>query len=421
MTGRPIDYGGDPIARPVDGGSTSTIPPPVPDPLNVDIGEAIGEIIPGDRQIWMVNGQMMLVWQAPVDSDGDGEYDETVPLGYTITGQQLVEMGLVKRVSHIQIDETFTDDEWRTLGGLDAGDAAWLNNPDDHPFEFFVDQMVENSILFPWLLDPEIMANTAAAWLEGRALSEAELANTDFWQSHSDTERAWLTLSTSNPQAARDLLEDNRLMTLDFLEEAGVNNAPQDLVNLLADSFTRGEWSQVKQMNQIALLADPTARGALDRRVTNWLSGKDDFTLDTTQARRADVSKLVDQWLGPVYGKWDNAQLDEWGGTLRNDPDGQTRLEEMLGRQRLAMFPDYKDPSLRYDDIAAPWRGFVSQAWGETADEADPFFADLVRVNNAAEAGKMLRREGLARGNKVVVDRLYGDLVASFGSVARAR
>lgn len=390
-------------------------------PLSQD--ETLGTIA-GQRAVFRIGNQLYLVWLVPIDLDEDGNFDESIPIAYAADPQELVDAGLFDTLDAIIINEILTLNEWNQMGGLTVGDIVDLDNPDDDPFEFFVEQMVENSILFPWILDPEIMAKTAAAWLEGRELSEAELVGTEWWQSHSDAERAWMVESSQDPLGAADLLNDNRLMVLDMLERAGVNNSPADLVNLMADSFTRGEWSEIYLTNQIEVVADPAKRGKLDIDIENYLVngiGDPGFVLDTTQGRRQDVKALVDSWLGPVFGAWSDAQIDGWAGRLRQDPDAGGALTELLSGQRLAMFDQYEDPTLRYDDIAGPWRGYWSQVLGETADESNPLFADIVRANNTAEAGILLREHGIATGNKKVQDEMLGDLLGTFGTqVARA-
>jgi hypothetical protein len=386
------------------GGGTTSLPPP---PGTED--QSIGQIA-GDRKLYSIDGKLYLVWMVPVDSDGDGRYDDFVPISYLAKPSDLAAAGISATP-----DVTITGAEWQRMGGLQAGNLVDLDNPDEHPFEFFVDQMVENSVLFPWLLDPEIMALTGAAWLEGRALSEAELAGTDWWQSHSASERRWMVLSSTSPEEAQALLADNRIMVLEMLEQAGVNNAPESLINLLADSFTRGEWSNVKLNNQVGLLADPSKRGDFDEAVLNYFAEDTDLELDTTQARRDTVNDAALRWLGPKYGEWSDRQLDQWGGRLRNDPDAAQDLEEMLARQRLALFPEYQNAALTYDDIAAPWRAVVADAWGEVPDETDSFVTKIVRLNDAEAAEQLLRREGIGRGNSKVVSSLLRDTFAAMG------
>ena len=386
-------------------------------------------MIPGtageNRFVYLIDGKYYLVYNVPVDSDGDGQFDETVPIAYETTAQDLVDHGLLDRTGGITAlvgNHRYSADEWAQMGGLVLGNINELNNPDDDPMEFLVSQMIDQANLYPWLLDPEIMAMTAGAWLEGRSLTEGELAGTDWWQTHTEAERNWLSMAAQSPGAAEELLRDNRIMVLEMLQTAGVNNAPDVLVNLLADNFTRGTWSQIYLGNQVDLLSDPAKRGDLDDELTSYFDQHAGFTLDTTQKYQDTVRDTVRKWLGPTFGEWDDTQIDRWAAKLRNDPDAKQRLDGMLSRQRMAMYSAYTDPTATYDDISGPWRNYVTQVWGQQPDETDEFFTKILQVNDMTEASRMLREEGVKRGVGKVTDDMLAALSESFsgGGIVRA-
>ncbi|MFH2072372.1 MAG: hypothetical protein ABIJ75_05915 [Actinomycetota bacterium] len=371
------------------------------------------------------------MWQVPIDTDGDGEFDDQVAISYEASLPELIDAGVLDESYRTapgkileRLDETLTAEEWSALGGLHVGGITELNNTAEHPFLGFVEQMVENSVLFPWLLNEEIMALTGAAWLEGRALSQAELIGTEWWQTHSESERQWLMLNSQSPEEAKNLMRDNRIMVLDMLQEAGVSNAPNALVNLLADRFTRGTWSQVYLTNQVGLISDPGKRGKINEAVTAWLNNEDQegFTINTTQSRQDKVRELVDSWLGPALGGWDDRHIDRWAERFRNDPDAETTLTENLSKQRLTMLPGFKDPTARYDDIAGPWRTIYSQEMGEMSDETDGFFIDVINSGNVSDAQRLLRQHGVSSGNRYVTDRLMNSMMNGFGGqIVRAQ
>jgi len=360
--------------------------------------------IPGTFEVWSVGGQLMLVWMQPTLSG------EEVPLAYSVTAEQ-IRLHWGGSISSNPV-ETFNDASFASLGGLFVGSFVELNNPDSHPFDTWLNEMVEQAGVYPWLLDPEIMSVTAAAWLEGRSATLAELASTSWWQEHSQAERDWMVFSHSDPEGAADRMQDNRITILDMLNEAGINNPPGALVDLIADHFTTGLWTQVYAQNQVDLLADPQKQGDLDDLLTGYAT---DGGLDTTNSRRDDVRAMVRRWLGPMHGNWDDAQIDQWAGRLRNDPEGASALTEMLARHRLALFPEYEDGSLTYEDIAGPWRGLVNQSWGQEPDETDGFFNNIIRTNDSFTASKMLREEGLKRQIGKVGTDATADLMESFG------
>jgi hypothetical protein len=215
-----------------------------------------------------------------------------------------------------------------------------------------------------------------------------------------------------DPASAQQLVEDNKIRTLDALSASGVNNPSDELVDLMAQKLTTGDWSQTYYMNQIQAVSDPASGIAID----NTLDDMVDSSLDTTQAGEKEVRDLVLKWLGPTYGVWDDDLVSEWAGKMRNDPDAELHLVEQLKDQKQAMFPGYGRES-SYQTIAAPWKGFVQQMWGEQINESDPLFTEVINLNNAGEAGKLLTKEGITRGNDTVVNNVQMALNNSFGGV----
>jgi hypothetical protein len=200
-----------------------------------------------------------------------------------------------------------------------------------------------------------------------------------------------------------------------MFKSAGVADASAGLIQTVADKWTTGAWSQIYATNQIRLLADPQADGVLDPELGGFGG------LDTTREGEDDVRNMIQTWLGPAAAEnWTQTNIEKWAGRLRDDPDARLELEESLRKNRLALFPEYENPNLTYEDIAAPWRGVWSNMWGEVADETDPLFTKIVRLNDRAEAEKVLRNKGLALGNKSVTQNLLSDLSVFGGQVRRA-
>lgn len=134
------------------------------------------------------------------------------------------------------------------------------------------------------------------------------------------------------------------------------------------------------------------------------------------------VKDLMRRWLGPFFSDgYDEQWIAEWAGKLRNDPDAETELVELLKERKQAVLPEYgKDQP--YEAIAGPWKSLFTRVWGQQADESDPIFHKILRMNDAAEATKLLRKEGLKRGVGTVVNSAIGGLIqATGGSVITGR
>ena len=358
--------------------------------------------VPPGAEVWEVEGRHFLVWYVPFT-------DPPVPLAWFVSSsEERKALGIDTK----KIDRKFKSwDQFYATGVLRHGDTRELVNTRVHPWELLKQHYEQEVAIKPYLADPEILALWAAAMMEGREITEGELKTTNWWRTHSQAEREWLLLNASDPATAERLISDNRLRVADLLRSSGVANASEALINLIADNWTQGKWTEVYALQQIRLLADPYAEGELDPELRGMTKG-----LDRTREREDEVRQMIQRWLGPAYAaNWTDQHIAEWAGRLRNDPDAKQELEDVLRKHRMALFPEYDNPNLTYEDIAAPWRGVVQQIWGQTADETDPLFMRIVRTNDLATAEQILRTEGLRRGIGTVVNDVMAAATSAFG------
>lgn len=358
--------------------------------------------VPPDAEVWEVEGRHFLVWYVPFT-------DPPVPLAWFVSSS---EERQALGIDTNKIDRKFKSwDQFYATGVLRHGDTRELVNTRVHPWDLLKQHYEQEVAIKPYLADPEILALWAAAMMEGREITEGELKTTEWWRTHSQAEREWLLLNASDPATADRLIRDNRLRVADLLRSSGVANASEALINLIADNWTQGKWTEVYALQQIRLLADPYAEGELDPELRGMTEG-----LDRTREREDEVRQMIQRWLGPAYAaNWSDQHIAEWAGRLRNDPDAKQELEDVLRKHRMALFPEYDNPNLTYEDIAAPWRGVVQQIWGQTADETDPLFMRIVRTNDLATAEQILRTEGLRRGIGTVVNDVMAAAVSALG------
>lgn len=355
--------------------------------------------VPAQAEVWLVGNTHFLVYYVP-------NTNPPVPMVWRVpSSDERQALGITG------VDRTISWDQFSKTGPLQMGSSTEIPNPGPgvHPFDSLVDQYETEVKVKPWLADPEILALWAGAAIEGRSVTPAETQGTEWWRTHTETERRWITLNASDPATAHQLIEDNRLQVQTLLQDAGVDNASVELIQAIADKWTRGEWSQAEALTQIQGLADPFAQVELDPSLVPFREG-----LDTTRDREEQVRSLVNRWLGPSFAAgWTDQIISRWAGELRNNPDAETELTEALRGQRLALFPEYENPNLTYEDIAAPWRGVFQQVWGQVPNEGDALFTKIVRMNDIAEATKILRTEGIKKGNANVVN----DALSSVGQV----
>ncbi len=376
-------------------------PPPVGDPaisslvgipgagsVSAAPGAAGGDTLadmPGEGEVWKVDGVLYLVWFVP-------NLEPPLPIMYEVTDD--VEIGTV------DVDKTITGAQADAAGALVMGSARMIDRTDQHPYETFLDTFEAQLATRPWLSDPEILSKLFGAYLEGRPLTTAELQDTDWFRTHNAQQREWLVISNTDPATANQMMIDQDILTRNAMVAAGIDEPPEGLVQLVSANLLMGNWSADYTNDQIRRLADPFSPAVLDDELTSWLN-QWDFTLDTTRQDEQDVRDMVNRWLGPAFADgWSDDNIAAWAGEFRNNPDATDELREALQGQRMALYPAYTNPELTYEDIAAPWRSFMFQAWGQAPDETDPLFSQIVNLNDAGSAARLLRTEGLARGNQ---------------------
>lgn len=340
--------------------------------------------VPGEPEIWKIDGKAYVIYTVPGS-------EPPIYLSWEVPEDDIEALfgpDVTPKYNKV-IDQAQAD----SMGVLNFGNTNELANYDDDPFTSWAQTMETQAASQPWILDEDYQALIAMATLEGRALTDAEIQSTQWWQDHTQAEREWMKVYHGDPQTAQTMLEDNRIKTLQLLKEAGVENPSEDLVNAMADAITTGVWSVTQFNNQIKAVADPFSGIQIDSMITQYLGESTGTTMEGEDL----VDSLVREWLGPVYGAWSDEDIQKWAGKIRNDPDAQQQLVAKLQAQRLSLFPGATDPTLTYDDLAQPWRSFGQNIWGQQMDETDPIFAQLINNNDAAVNGALLRKEGLDR------------------------
>ena len=363
---------------------------------------------PGSPEVWLnrETGETWVVYFVP---------DTEIPLLWSIDDKNL--QAAFGEDQPIRYSRVFgSSEEFQKAGGILSGDHREVVDTGQDPVLAWFNTVAKQAAVRPWLADEEVLALIMEGLIENREISLAEFQQTTWWRTHSAGEREWLLLNVSDPVTANQRLESNRIAVRDTLEAMGIHQPPDSIIEFVADRFTMGRWSENYWRNQARALADPFSGIEVDADLRSLLDAAG--ALDTTRAMEENVRSLARRWLGPVFGDWSETQIAEWAGRLRNDADGESVLLDHLRSQRKAILPDYED-SLTWDDIASPWRNFVTQIWGQNPDETDPLFLELLRNNDLATNGQLLRQEGLDRGIGAVINAVQGEFARAFGTVRR--
>ena len=325
---------------------------------------------------------------------------------------------------------TFDKQEFRQVNSeyinstVAFGNVAELYNPEYlqtglTPWEGFIDYLDKEAELRPWLDSEEMVFLLAEATLEGRAVTEAEWKTTNWWRTHTQDERDWLLLSQGKPldelpQDAQSKIQDDKIQIRNLMQEAGIANPPENVINWVSNKFTSGSWSSVYTQDQISLIADPSKVGNLDTELQDFISGVD---IDSTTAGEDRVSQLYNRYLGPVFGNINDTLIAEEAGKLRNDVDYETELIKKLTSQKKSLFPMYEE-NVTYEEFAAPWQNFTNNAWGTQIDTTSDVFQEVLKLNDSTKVNKYLTEKGLEQGvDKVVNEAL--DAMKVFGQGVR--
>ena len=350
--------------------------------------------IPINALYWKVGDDSYIVYEVP-GSNGELYEGSPIFLAYELQGNDLYQAGLITQGMDEPQFNAIMDQAFFDSIAVVTGNTDQLTADIDNPFASFVETISEQAQVAPWITDPEMLELIAEAAVEGRTVSDAEWQTTTWYQTHSESEREWLRTFYADPSTSAQTITDGQIAVGNALQAAGVSNAPEALVNWIADKFVTGQWTQNYTTEQISLFADPYAEGKRDTDFESYLTSTAITGVDRTSQREAEVRQLYSQYLGPVLGKITDGEAAEIAGKLRNDPDYRDQLVAGLKQSRLAAFSAYTNPELTYEDIARPWRNLTASVWGQTADETQGWWQDMVKTNDFAQAEETLRTKGL--------------------------
>ena len=321
-------------------------------------------------------------------------------------------------------EEDWNNSLW--LGGyneIDGDIKLGLSNP----FDTMVDNFAKVKKVQPWMETEELYS----LWLEGivedRPIADYEWQGTEWWQTHTQEQRDWLLTSQGQdidnlPADAKAFLDNNRIRAAEILRQNGVSNADEvvnadgdSLVEFFATQLTTGNWTELTWARQAQGLGDPLAGIERDNQLISWLEGTQELPVETTQAGYAQVKSLAQKWLGPNFAEFENANLDEYAGILRNaesEAVGIAMIEDKLKNIRKALFTtDLYEENLTYEDIASPWRNYSYQYLGERMDETSAEWLNILKANDQEKINTILTEYGLNNDNQTMFDKVTDGIV----------
>ena len=398
------------ISEPGDGGPGDGGPGdggPVGDTMSTKYNQ-FNNIPEGALLVQTDADKLYLMYEVP----GQGTLFQGRPIWifYEVKNNDLYEAGILTPGAPYEINMMLTEEQ--IDGFVYGGNTADLPGNDPrtgrapHPFTSFVENVSTQAQIAPWILDIDSVKLLAEAALEGREVTEAEWRMTNWYQTHSEAERDWQRLYYADPTTAQNTVNDYKIQVSRALQAAGVTGGfdaetgveravPDALAGWIANKWVSGQWTESYTTEQLALFADPFRSGVRDVELGNYIATAGVEGLERTAEKEDRVRQLYTQWLGPVFGKLTDEEVAQKAGRLRNDPDYEQALVEQLKNNRLALFPQYTNAELTYNDIVTPWRNLTTSVWGKAADETQSWWQDMVATNNFTQGAATLRSKGL--------------------------
>jgi len=292
-----------------------------------------------------------------------------------------------------------------------------------NPFDTMVDNFAKVKKVQPWMEEDELYSLWLEGIIEDRDIEDYEWQGTEWWQTHTKEQRDWLLQSQgkglgSLPADAQALLDNNKIRAKELLKQYGVTNAEEiinadgdTLVDFFANQLTVGNWTELTWANQAKGLGDPLAGIERDTQLTNWLDNIDEaLTPATTQAGYSTAQSLALKWLGPTFANFEDTNLSEYAGMIRNAESqevGIAAVENRLKAIRKALFStDLYDENLTYEDIAAPWRNYSYQFLGQRMDETAAEWLNVLKANDQEKINSILLEYGLNNNVQTLFDRV---------------
>jgi len=387
--------GGNDLEEPGSGLANTFVPDSL-DPIELNN-------IPVGAEVWDVEGTLYLAYAVP--GAGDLYTGSTIWMAYDVVGNDLFEAGLLTEGFEYKGPNGSPSKSWFDTTAILSGNSNQLIGMDSDPFASFVETYKEEALLRPWLLDNEFIELQAEAALEDRDISEAEWRATTWYQTNNQAKRDWMDIELSDPAEAQRQRDDLEIYYKNQLQGLGVSNVPDGLIQWVSSQNITGSWSDLKTAEQLQLFADPYKTGERDGEMLNLISTSGFGDVDRTSAREKEVVELYRKWLGPSLGSLTQDEVSSIAGRLRDDPDYEDALVNSLKQSRLAAFGNYSNPELTYEDIARPWRNLTTSVWGQTADETQGWWQEMLKSNDYSTAQTTLREKGLEQNiNQVSVD-----------------
>jgi len=298
--------------------------------------------IPDGAQVWRNSdtGQAYLVYMVP------GTEDDPAYMKWYIPDDESLQ-SFFGPDQPIKYDKDIAGSHDLWTDAVSFGTTNEIPPGNEAPFAAWTETLETESAVQPWILDDDYQKLFAMAIVEGRSLTEAELASTNWYSTHSVGERNWLRQYHGDPSSAQQTIDDNRLSYGEYMRDAGMGDVDDRLINYMADQVSKGLWTDIELQRQVQVLSDPYFEGAtVDPALQNFI---DDNSISYSQTRdqENEVRNTVERWLGTNFGKWDDSTVSGWANSLGETSPSMSSMKP-LSKMEASTMP-VASTALRYE------------------------------------------------------------------------
>ena len=366
--------------------------------------------LPGGAELWNVDGEDWLVYIVP------GTESDPVYMVWKSPSKEDTQsfFGPDKAIVY---QETLSATDPKAKDALQFGSTSELTNMDENPFDGWEQTLAVEAQTQPWILEEDYQAIIAMAALEGRSPTVAEIQTTNWWQKNTAAQRKYMEDYNSDPATTYQKQQDQYVVTKQQLTDAGMGtDVPDEVIQYMADQLLTGAWSPVQYTQQIRALSDPASGVNIDPEFAAVIG---DTELQTTTSQEDTVRNLLQTWLGPAWGDWEQGEISRIAGLMRNDPSYEAQFLEQLKDSRMSVMPNYTDRNQSYASISNVWKQQYYGQYGEMPDEHSDLWREYVGLNDSKEASRLLRTTGFADSNEKVLQTASSKTIQATGSSVR--
>jgi hypothetical protein len=284
-------------------------------------------------------------------------------------------------------------------------------------YDYLIEALEQEAKIKPYIMSTDAkgrydyLAVVIEAALEGRTARDSELAQTTWWKTHTDTERAEMSFAHKDPAtfAARGIRYREQIISK--MLAAGITQLDPKVIDSIVQKQQYGTFNDEDVQNTINKLANPLIRFELDPEVKAALEGK---TLETIELTRS-IENTINSILGP--GVADKFNLDQLLADYQDNPTAFTQeFLPKLQDQFQAKFTQYQGTNVKsYEEIAPGLRQEWENITGRAPDETSSTWTQFVATNDVAERKDIAFASAAETGTQLFRDQFKSDMESAFG------